>query len=61
MIRALDLEHHVKAVGILSREERELLYTHAAGWVYAGSYYSRGPSIAMAAGYDIPLFFTDVA
>jgi hypothetical protein len=35
MIRTLDLVDSVKFVGILSREDRELLYVHAKGWIYA--------------------------
>ncbi len=61
MIRTLDLVDSVKFVGILSREDRELLYVHAKGWIYAWSYYSRWPSVALAAGYGVPLFFTDIA
>ncbi|GAB0175107.1 MAG: hypothetical protein HHAS10_09860 [Candidatus Altimarinota bacterium] len=61
MIRTLDLLDSIKIIGTLSREERELLYVHAIGWIYAGSYYSRGASIGLASGYNIPLFFTDIS
>lgn len=61
MIRTLDLLDHVKIVWTLLREERELLYVHTKWWIYAGWYYSRGPSVALAAWYWVPLFFTDVA
>lgn len=61
MIRTLDLIDSIKILGTLSREERELLYVHAKGWIYAGSYYSRGPSVALASWFDVPLFFTDIS
>ena len=61
MIRTLDLLDFVKIVGVLNREDRELLYVHAKWWIYAWSYYSRWPSVALASGYSVPLFFTDIA
>lgn len=61
MIRTFDLLDSIKIIGILSREERELLYNHAIGWIYAGPYYSRGPSVGLASWYDVPLFFTDIS
>jgi hypothetical protein len=61
MIRTLDLLDKVKIVWSLLHEERELLYVHAKGWIYAWSYYSRGPSVALASWYGTPLFFTDIA
>jgi hypothetical protein len=61
MIRTLDLLDSVKLVWPLLREDRELLYVHTKGWIYAWSYYSRWPSVALASGYGVPLFFTDIA
>jgi len=61
LIRTLDLTDSVKIIGNLTREERELLYVHAKGWIYAWSYYSRWPSVALASWYGIPLFFSDIS
>ena len=60
LIRSLGIIEHVKIIGILTREERATLYVHAKGWIYTGPYYSRGASIALASGYGIPLYLSDI-
>lgn len=60
LIRSLELTEIVKIVGSLTVTEREHFYRMASGWWYLGRYYSRGPSIALAGGYDLPLVLSDI-
>jgi hypothetical protein len=60
MIRNMNLIEKVKLVWVLSRRERESLYAHTEGWIYAWHYYSRWASISLAESHSVPLYIADI-
>lgn len=60
LIRSLGLLRHIKIIGLLSKEEREELYSNAKGWIFIGYYYSRWASIELAHSYNIPLYLSEI-
>ncbi len=34
---------------------------HASGWIYVGAYYTGGPRIELARGYQIPLLISNIS
>lgn len=61
LLSTMGLAQYIKIIGIPAWDVVDDLYWHANGWIYTGSYYGGGPSIALARAYWLPLLLSDIA